>query len=212
MTEEAADRTCSPRLAAFALAACGDDESTTTAAEETTSEDTTAADSGGGGANARRRGRPDGDARLHRDRADRHRRARTRSSSTTPRRRRTTSTSRTTAGEVVGETETVTGLDDDRIGRARGRHLHLLLRHPRPPRGRHGGHARRRVGPVGQTNARPTESATQQGFSLPSTSRVKRVTCWNQPPSSSSIETISAVARTRDPAGTGAGKRTLFQP
>src|SRR5262249_52703138 len=60
--------------------------------------------------------------------------------------------------------------------------------------------------------ARPTESATQTGLSEPSTSTVKRVTICHQPPPTSSTSTISAVVRTLEPAGTGAGKRTLFQP
>ena len=59
---------------------------------------------------------------------------------------------------------------------------------------------------------RVTESPTKQGFSLPSTSRVKRVTTCHQPPPTSSTETTSARARTLAPAGTGAGKRILFQP
>jgi hypothetical protein len=62
------------------------------------------------------------------------------------------------------------------------------------------------------TSARPTLSATQQGLSEPSTSTVKRVTTCHQPPPTSSTEAIWAFARTRLPAGTGAGKRTLFQP
>ena len=57
-----------------------------------------------------------------------------------------------------------------------------------------------------------TESATQAGFSLPSTSTVKRVTTWNQPPPTSSTSMTSAVPRILEPAGTGAGNRTLFQP
>ncbi len=64
----------------------------------------------------------------------------------------------------------------------------------------------------GQTSARPTDSATQAGFSLPSTSRVNLVATCHQPPPTSSTETTSEVARRRAPAGTGAGKRTLFQP
>ncbi len=56
---------------------------------------------------------------------------------------------------------------------------------PGPPRGGHGRHAHRQVArppaaPVealSSTRTRPTLSATQQGFSLPSTSTVKRVTC-----------------------------------
>ena len=60
--------------------------------------------------------------------------------------------------------------------------------------------------------ARPTESATQAGLSLPSTSTVKRVTICHQPPPTSSISTTSAVARSLAHDGTGAGKRTLFQP
>ena len=59
---------------------------------------------------------------------------------------------------------------------------------------------------------RVTESPTKQGFSLPSTSRVKRVTTCHQPPPTSSTETTSALPRTLPPAGTGAGKRILFQP
>ena len=62
------------------------------------------------------------------------------------------------------------------------------------------------------SSARPTLSATQHGFSEPSTSTVNRVTTCHQPPPTSSTETTSAFARTRLPAGTGAGKRTLFQP
>ena len=38
------------------------------------------------------------------------------------------------------------------------------------------------------------------------------VTICHQPPPTSSTEINSAVARTLLPAGTGAGKRTLFQP
>ena len=60
--------------------------------------------------------------------------------------------------------------------------------------------------------ARPTESPTKHGFSLPSTSRVKRVTTCHQPPPISSTETTSARPRTLLSAGTGAGKRILFQP
>src|SRR4029453_8725397 len=99
----------------------------------------------------------------------------------------------------------------------------------RPPGGRHGGHADDQVGlaasrsfaPIIGANlrlvgkrhsvsARPTASATQTGLSPPSRSRVNLVTTWYQPPPSSSTEAISAVARTFEPAGTGAGKRTLF--
>ena len=59
---------------------------------------------------------------------------------------------------------------------------------------------------------RATLSATQTGFSPPSISTVNFVTAWNQPPPTSSTEITSEYARTFDPAGTGAGKRTLFQP
>jgi hypothetical protein len=51
---------------------------------------------------------------------------------------------------------------------------------------------------------RVTESPTKQGFSLPSTSRVMRVMACHQPPPTSSSETISARARTRESTGTGA--------
>src|SRR5918995_2722017 len=61
-------------------------------------------------------------------------------------------------------------------------------------------------------NARPTESATHAGFSEPSTSTVKRVTTCHQPPPTSSSSVTSALARICEPAGTGAGKRTRFQP
>ena len=57
---------------------------------------------------------------------------------------------------------------------------------------------------------RVTESPTKQGFSLPSTSRVKRVTTCHQPPPTSSTETTSAQPRTRASTGTGAGKRILL--
>ena len=57
-----------------------------------------------------------------------------------------------------------------------------------------------------------SDSATQTGFSPPSRSSTNRVTTWYQPSPRSSTETSSAVARTLEPAGTGAGKRTLFQP
>ena len=83
---------------------------------------------------------------------------------------------------------------------------------------RNTGRLRRRFAPwaprrwAAQTSARPTESATQQGFSEPSTSTVQRCTTCHQPPPTSSTETVSTEARTRAPAGTGAGKRTLFQP
>src|SRR3954452_438778 len=62
------------------------------------------------------------------------------------------------------------------------------------------------------TITRVTESPTKHGFSFPSTSRVKRVTASHQPPPFSSIERISALARTLESTGTGAGKRILFQP
>ncbi len=95
----------------------------------------------------------------------------------------------------------ITEDDHDGLGRPRGGHLHVLLHGPGPPRGRHGGHADRRVAARArlrrQTRAPADESATQHGFSLPSTSSVKRVTSWNQPPSSSSTETTSA--RRADP-------------
>jgi hypothetical protein len=61
-------------------------------------------------------------------------------------------------------------------------------------------------------SARPTLSPTQAGFSPPSTSTVNLVTIWYQPPPTSSTAVTSALARTLDPAGTGAGKRTLFHP
>ncbi len=51
-----------------------------------------------------------------------------------------------------------------------------------------------------------TLSPTKQGFSEPSTSRVKRVTTCHQPPP----ETTSALARTLLSTGTGAGKRILL--
>ena len=57
-----------------------------------------------------------------------------------------------------------------------------------------------------------TLSATQTGFSPPSISTVNLVTAWNQPPPTSSTDITSEYARTFAPAGTGAGKRTLFQP
>ncbi len=57
---------------------------------------------------------------------------------------------------------------------------------------------------------RVTLSPTKQGFSLPSTSRVKRVTTCHQPPPTSSTETTSARARTLLSTGTGAGKRILL--
>ena len=52
---------------------------------------------------------------------------------------------------------------------------------------------------LGQGSA--DESATQAGLSEPSTSTVKRVTIWNQPPPTSSTSTTSAVARIREPDG-----------
>ena len=87
------------------------------------------------------------------------------------------------------------------------RHLHVLLLGRLPPRGRHGGHAHRQVtdGAVTRRSARPTDSATQTGFSPPSRSSVNLVATWTQPSPSSSTETISAVARTFEPAGTGPG-------
>jgi hypothetical protein len=57
---------------------------------------------------------------------------------------------------------------------------------------------------------RVTLSPTKQGFSEPSTSRVKRVTTCHQPPPASSTETISARPRTLESTGTGAGKRILL--
>jgi hypothetical protein len=59
---------------------------------------------------------------------------------------------------------------------------------------------------------RVTESPTKQGFSPPSTSRVKRVMTSYQPAPLSSTETTSALARSLESTGTGAGKRILFQP
>jgi hypothetical protein len=55
-----------------------------------------------------------------------------------------------------------------------------------------------------------TLSPTKQGFSPPSTSRVKRVTTCHQPPPTSSTETTLALAQTRLSTGTGAGKRILL--
>jgi hypothetical protein len=54
-------------------------------------------------------------------------------------------------------------------------------------------------------------SATQAGRGAPSTSTVIR---WRirQPTETPSIDSSSRLARTRAPTGTGAGKRTLFQP
>ena len=62
------------------------------------------------------------------------------------------------------------------------------------------------------TSTRPTLSATHTGFSPPSISTVSLVTTWCQPPPRSSTSTICAKQRRREPTGTGAGKRTLFQP
>src|SRR5207247_1969146 len=60
--------------------------------------------------------------------------------------------------------------------------------------------------------ALPTLSATQTGLLPPSASTVNLVTTWTQPPPTSSTDITSAVVRTFAPDGTGAGKRTLFQP
>ena len=61
-------------------------------------------------------------------------------------------------------------------------------------------------------SARPTLSATQTGLSPPSASTVNLVTTWTQPPPTSSTLMTSAEVRSRESTGTGAGKRTRFQP
>jgi len=94
-------------LAAFAIAACGDDESTTTAAEETTSEDTTAADSGGGGGTLAVAAVPDGSFAFTESELTATAGPNTiefDNPSTTPHNVYVEDE----AGEVVGETETVT--------------------------------------------------------------------------------------------------------
>ena len=98
---------------------------------------------------------------------------------------------------------------DRGAGRAAARRR--LAQRPRTPSGGASWSARR-SSKRQAASARPTLSATQQGLSEPSTSTVNRVTTCHQPPPTSSTETTSAFARTRLPAGTGAGKRTLFQP
>jgi len=56
---------------------------------------------------------------------------------------------------------------------------------------------------------RVTESPAKHGFSLPSTSRVKRVTTYHQPLPISSTETTSARPRTRANRDRG-GEADLF--
>ncbi len=122
------------------------------------------------------------------------------------------------SGEVVGQTELATEGESSDRGQPRTGHLQLLLHRPGPPRSRHGRHAHRQVvrwsrRPLLGGRHHPGDgSPTKHGFSLPSTSSVKRVTTCHQPPPISSTETTSAVARTFESTGTGAGKRILFQP
>ena len=119
------------------------------------------------------------------------------------------------SGMQVGATDLVSSGSANATVDLHAGDLRVLLHRPRPPPGRHGRNAHRQVNqraPGYSGNARPTESATQAGLSEPSTSTVKRVTICHQPPPTSSTSVTSAVARIREPAGTGAGKRTLFQP
>ena len=62
-----------------------------------------------------------------------------------------------------------------------------------------------------QSNARDSVSATSAGLSLPSISTVLS-NVSRTPPSISSTAFSICSSRTRDPAGTGAVNRTLFDP
>ncbi len=55
-------------------------------------------------------------------------------------------------------------------------------------------------------------SATQAGLADPSISTVVDTTACTAPLPTSSTLTSELVARTREPTGTGAGKRTLLRP
>ncbi len=77
------------------------------------------------------------------------------------------------------------------------------LRNRDPPEGRP-------VQPCGWK--RLTVSATIAGLLPPSISIVDRSTAWTPPPAASFVSCSTVVTRTRDPTGTGAGKRTLFRP
>ena len=62
-----------------------------------------------------------------------------------------------------------------------------------------------------QKTYRPRLSATQQGFSWPSTSITTSLITSIIPPLISTVLSVLCV-RTRDPTGTGAGNRTLLKP
>ena len=68
----------------------------------------------------------------------------------------------------------------------------------------------RGAGPQSRTK-RSRSSPTQQGLSLPSSSNTSANAAWT-PPATCSSELSSTPRRTREPTGTGAGKRTLSSP
>ena len=111
-------------------------------------------------------------------------------------------------------------LDDGAVAR-RGRqvgvgdvdavHRPAVLGQPRHDRGSDPAGGPRDERGAHQLTKRNTCSATHTGFSPPSRSKLTViVTCT--PPWIGSTLSTRIVARTRDPAGTGAGKRTRFSP
>ena len=75
-------------------------------------------------------------------------RARSRSPTTTPRWSPTTSSCRTPRRRSLAESEDIAGRRGRDLGRAASGRVLLLLRHPRPPRGRHGGDPHRPIRPA----------------------------------------------------------------
>ena len=146
-------------LAAFALAACGRRrEHRPTGGDDHGDRETTAAEEpAGDGGTVAVEADPRTDPSPSPRPSSRRPPARTRSISTT----RPAPPQRLHRGRrrsMVAETETVSDDERDRVRRARARHLHVLLRHPRPPRGRHGGHADGRVA----EGLRPSDAAPRR--------------------------------------------------
>ena len=146
-------------LSAFGLAACGgddDDDGGETTAAATTTTDTGAATGGGGGAGGTVQISAAADGSLAYDQTE----VSAPAGPVTIDFDNPASLSHDVAvedssGQELGKTDLISREPDVDDGRPASRQLHVLLHRPGPPRGRHGGHARRAIA----GGARCTEAA-----------------------------------------------------